>query len=424
MFDSILEQLAPEWREIVLILASLVSWIPEWQARILGPIWQGLGGFWASLAGWLFLLLPAALLVAAMWTTMLSTYTLPFRSGRIAYLRALAFGWWDAGRAVWIYWVGFVRLGVVLVGHLWGLVRFGFILAGRALREMVASPFAALDWTARRYFKPGVPWVAFLMILAWSALEAGVFTFTLRPTLTEVLHDLTGTPPNPMVLTPILYALLFMLIAGSFACIQVVAEAFEQRKFKGIAQMLLIELFVMFFEVMFLYRELIDAITPWIAQQTGEQFRLGLFSTLALACFGWLGIRGMTWFLFGRFGTPALLAVLSRQTLSLDAPGSVPPPPKPMAAWSELLAALKAERDWFRQKADELVELLVLPVLQLLAVALNFVLLLVASEPAFALPFKNLDEAMVRMRGTNGKSKATAGPVRGSAAVVSVVREA
>lgn len=424
MFDSILDRLTPEWREIVELAAGLVSWIPEWQARVLGAIWHGADGFWQSVAGWAFLLLPAALLVAAMWVTMVSVYTLPFRSARIEYVRTLAFTWWDAGRAVAVFWAGFARLAVVLLGHAWGLVRFGFVLAGRALREMVASPAAALDWTARRYFKPGVPWVAFLLILAWSALEAGVFTFTLRPTLSEVLHDLTGTAPNPALVTPILYALLFMLIAGSFACIQVLAEAFQKRQAKGILQMLMVELFVMFFEVMFLYRELIDAVTPWIAQQTGEQFRLGLFSTLALASFGWLGIRGMTWFLFGRFGTPALLAVLSRQTLSLDEPAPVPEPPRRMATWSELLAALKAERAWFREKADELVELIVLPILQLLAVALNFVILLFSSQPAFALPFRNLDEAMARMRGANGKGKGSPASARGAAAVVSVVREA
>src|SRR2546430_5212496 len=30
---------------------------------------------------------------------------------------------------------------------------------------------------------------------------------------------------------------------------------------------------------------------------------------------GWVGVRGMTWFLFGRFGTPALLAILGRKAM-------------------------------------------------------------------------------------------------------------
>ena len=42
----------------------------------------------------------------------------------------------------------------------------------------------------------------------------------------------------------------------------------------------------MFFEVMFLYRELVDAIVPWIAQQTGERFQVGIVFVLSVAAFG------------------------------------------------------------------------------------------------------------------------------------------
>ncbi|MEJ2679614.1 MAG: hypothetical protein P8174_11150, partial [Gemmatimonadota bacterium] len=247
-------------------------------------------------------------------------------------------------------------------------------------------------------FKPGVPWVAFVLILGWSALEGAVFTFTLRPTISEVLYDLTGAPPNPAVLTPILFMLLFLLIAGSFACIQVLTEAIQKRSVKEILQMLVVEFFVMFFEVVFLYRELIDAITPWIAQQTSEQVRLGLVSTLALGAFGWVGIRGMTWFLFGRFGTPAVMAILSRETLRLDdAAVQAQEDLEPMRWWRDMLADFKRERDWFRAKADELAELMVLPILQLMGVALNFCLIMVTSRPAFDLPFASLKEAMARI---------------------------
>src|SRR5438046_5518246 len=76
--------------------------------------------------------------------------------------------------------------------------------------------------------------------------------------------------------------------------------------------MVLVELAVALFEVLFLYRELIDAITPWLAQQG---FQLGIVGTLGLALLGWVGVRGMTWFLFGRFGTPALLAILGRKVV-------------------------------------------------------------------------------------------------------------
>jgi hypothetical protein len=68
------------------------------------------------------------------------------------------------------------------------------------------------------------------------------------------------------------------------------------------------------FEVPFLYRELVDAMTPWLAQQ-GVQ--LTAIETIGFAFFAWVG-RGMTWFLFGRFGAPALMALLSRQALVVE----------------------------------------------------------------------------------------------------------
>src|SRR5437867_9960771 len=74
----------------------------------------------------------------------------------------------------------------------------------------------------------------------------------------------------------LLWLFLLFLIMGSFACVQALVDAVKKREVKFIVQIVLVELFVMFFEVMFLYREMVDAITPWIVQQTGEKFHPGL----------------------------------------------------------------------------------------------------------------------------------------------------
>ncbi|MBI4420712.1 MAG: hypothetical protein HY560_07790, partial [Gemmatimonadetes bacterium] len=143
-----------------------------------------------------------------------------------------------------------------------------------------------------------------------------------------------------------------------------------------------------------LYRELIDAITPWIAQQTGGRVQMGLVSTIALAAFGWVGIRAMTWFLFARYGTGTLVAILSRETaLGKDRAPAQPVPVSP-AVWSEAVAALKQQSEWFKQEGRYAFELVSLPVLQLLATAVNFVVVAVRSEPLFALPFKSLDDVV------------------------------
>jgi hypothetical protein len=394
MFDSILELFPAEWQGPLMVFTAPLRWIPEWQATILTGLLYGetLG---AVILGCAVLLMPALLLVAATWCTMLSLYTLPFRSGRGGFITALLMAWWDAGRCIWLFWTGMLRVLVAFVGWIIGSLRFAVLLVRNVFLGLLRSPLEALDWSSRRYFKPGVPWLAFLVLLLWSGVEATVFTFTLYPTLNEVFAGLTGFEPNPRVMSPLLWLFLFMLVAGSFACVQVLTEAIRTRKIGDIVQMVIVESAVMFFEVLFLYRELIDAITPWIAQQSGGEVRLGIFATLALASFGWMGVRGMSWFLFGRFGTPALLAILERQTMAHDGPaGANAPRPVPPDFWKAPVAALKAETAWFHAEATRMFELLTLPVLQLLAAGLNFAVVTVQSRPMFVLPFHKLDDML------------------------------
>jgi hypothetical protein len=56
--------------------------------------------------------------------------------------------------------------------------------------------------------------------------------------------------------------------------------------------------------------------------------------------------------------------------------------------------ALKAEVAWFQIQARTLFELLTLPVLQLLAAAVNFIAVLVRSDPVFRLPFRDIEQVL------------------------------
>ena len=393
MFDSFAQLFPAQWRGGVLLLLAPLRLLSEWQPTIISAL---LGGHPASrVFMWVVLLVPVLLLSAGMWCTALSLYTIPFRSGRGTFLTGLLMQWWDAGRVIWLFWTGMLRVGIALVGWVIGSVRFGLLMLKNIVLGIVRSPLTLLDGASRSYFQPGVPWVAFMLLTVWCAIEATIFTFTLQPTLVEVFGSLTGFDPNPRVMAPLLWAFLFLLVAGSFACVQVVTDAVKKKNIPTIVQMLVVESAVMFFEVIFLYRELIDAITPWIAQQSGNAVQLGIGATLALASFGWLGVRGMSWFLFGRFGTPALLAVLSRQ--SIEHEGSAA---RPVAAaaqpqlWREPVNALKAETAWFHAEAKRMFELLTLPVLQLLAAAINFAVIVVQSRPMFVLPFSSLEDVL------------------------------
>src|SRR6266702_4347570 len=355
-----------------------LSWILDWQALVFRSVLYG-DSFWQIVGKFLLLFFPATVLVAGVWGTMVSLYTIPFRSGRGRFLAALLMSWF--------YWFCLARFLLVFVGWIWALLRLGIGLLWRTLKNLVTSPFAMLDSSSRQ---PGVPWIAFVLLLFWCTIEATIFTFTLRPTMSEILSDLTGYQVNALALVVLLWFFLYMIIGGSFACIQVLNEAIKTRAVGQIVSMVLIELAVALFEVLFLYRELIDTITPWLAQQG---FQLGIVGTLGLALLGWVGVRGMTWFLFGRFGTPALLAILGRK--AMEGVGAVRAAATADAEfWRGPINAFKAEHEWFKKEAQHLMELLTLPVLQLVASGFNFLVVVIMGKPHFALPFRSLDQVL------------------------------
>ena len=393
MFEALQSYLPTEWHRTVEFFGTPMWWIPDFQLAILNFSWYA-DSTWGVILKRFFLFMPVLLLIVAVWSTMLSIYTLPFRSQRAKFLTIIALGWWDTGRGIWFYWTGVMRFGVLLVGWAWNLIALTFRMLAVGVKGFVSSPLTMFDSLGSRYLKPGVPWIAVMLTLIWSALEATIFSFTLMPTMTEVLADITGYVPNRLFVMPVLWFFLFFLIAGSFASIHVMTEAIHARKIGQVIQMVVVEFFVAFFEVVFLYRELIDAITPWINQQSGGQIQMGLVSTLALGVFGWIGIRGMTWFLFGRFGTPSILAIVSRQVPPGEEARHTVHTPTTREAWRGPIEALKSETSWFKKEAREGVESASLPVLQLLAVAVNFPVVAISSQPLFTFPLRNLDDVL------------------------------
>ena len=246
MLVSLQQTLPEQWQQTLHALASGFAWILDFQRTVLPFAVTG-NTVAGGAAKAVVLLLPTALLVAALWCTMASLYTLPFRSGRGAFLTVLLMSWWDAGRMMWFYWAGLVRLVVVLLGWIWNLLKLVGSLLWRLLKFIVTRPFALLDWTTRQYFQPGVPWLAFLFILFWSALEATIFTYTLRPTIMELLADITGREMSSLGVSLVLWPFLFVIISGSFAAIQVLTEAVKSRNTPQIVGMAIAEAAVMFF---------------------------------------------------------------------------------------------------------------------------------------------------------------------------------
>ena len=375
-------------QQLVQWVVAGVAWIVPFQNNVFGTVLQG-RTFWELAGSSVLLMLPAAVFIAGIWGTMVSLYTIPFRLGRsVTLMQSVVLAWWDALRMVWFYWAGLVRFLIVLIGWVWGMIKLTGRLIVGTIKGAITSPFAMLDATSRR---PGVPWPAFFLLVIWSMVEGTIFTFTLRPTISELLADLTGYEVNGFALIVMLWLFLTIIIAGSFACIQVLNDAVKERQTGNIIFMILVEIAVAMFEVLFLYRELVDAMTPWLAQQG---IQLGVIGTIGLAFMGWVGVRGMTWFLFGRFGAPALIALLGRQPLIVEGAGSHGAAPQMADYWKGPIAALKAEREWFRKEARELFELASLPVLQVVAAGLNFLFVVFTGRGHFTLPFKSIDEVL------------------------------
>jgi len=394
MNDQLSQMVPDPWQSLFHFLTIPLSWIPDMQQALLNFVLSSANGWLAGIY-YLLLLFPVFLWIGAVWCTHLTLYTLPFRSGRIELMKMLLLAWWDTAFAIWMYWVGLARFVMVVAGWFFTLSRLALKLFAETVKQLVVLPFKMTGEMTQSYFQPGVPWIAFLLLIFWCLLESTIFTYTLMPTVKEVLAGITGSEASIMTGT-ILYFFLFLLIMGSFACIQVLADAMKNHEYRYLVQMLLVEVFVMIFEVMFLYRELVDAITPWIAQQTGEQFRLGIGFTLSLATFGWVGVRGMTWFLFGQYGTPPLLSFISRRPMyqPTAADGAPQLHVEPPMWWQAPMEDFKREIGWLHGKTQELMEFLMLPVLHVAAALLNFTMILVTGKPVFSIPFKSLKDVV------------------------------
>ena len=373
-----------QWRQVIGLLMSPIAWIPRTH-DVLMDFFLHSPSVWVATAKYVLLLFPAALGLAAIWCTQLSIYTMPFRSGRLQFVSALLLTWWDAARAVWLYWMGLVRLVTVVFG--WLVVLVGFVVRTviHAVRHLISMPFLMNGRLSERYFQPGVPWIAFVGLLLWSFLEAAVLAHVLFPPISEILTDLAETQAATPFVGPALFGLLFILILGSFACVQRLADALRTRELKFVGQMVGVELAVAFFEIMFLYREMVVTFTPWFAERPAM--------IIATAAGGWIGVRALTWFLFGQYGTATLLAFISRRPLAMAGARTALSTSSDLPVWWEApLRDFKNEIEWLHAKSDRLLEYLSLPMLHVLAATVNFGTVLIASRPVFQLPFKHLEE--------------------------------
>src|SRR5690349_7480899 len=119
------------WQHVMELLLSPVAWIPRMQ-EVLLAFFLSPASPRATIARYVFLLIPALMGVSATWVTVLALYTLPFRSRRVRFVSMILLAWWDAARAVWLYWAGMVRVAALAIG-------WAFSLTALTVRLIVES---------------------------------------------------------------------------------------------------------------------------------------------------------------------------------------------------------------------------------------------------------------------------------------------
>ena len=121
--------------------------------------------------------------------------------------------------------------------------------------------------------------------------------------------------------------------------------------------------------------------------------QLGGVGIIIISSFAWLGIRASTWFLFGKFGTPTLLSIISREAISQNASQSSNAMFGAPLQWIKTIVGnLQQEINWFTKKGNELLEAFILPPVQILAVITNFCMIILTSRTLFNLPLKKIED--------------------------------
>src|SRR5438093_11938696 len=264
MIDRIVARLPEAWRGLAELLAAPIAWVPALQQMLLAFFLDPQPS-WLAAVKYAFLLFPVLLGIVAIWCTGLGVYTLPFRSSRTRFVSLFLLAWWDAAIMVWMYWVGIVRIALVATGWALSLARLTVRLVVGFIRDVVGAPFAMSSMLVRAYFRPGVPWLAFVALIFWCVLEAAVFAYTLHPRVAVLVADLAGADDVAWLTAPILYLMVLALTLASFVCVQALVDAVRRHDNRFLAQIIFIETFAIFFEVAFLYRGLVEVTMPWIA---------------------------------------------------------------------------------------------------------------------------------------------------------------
>ncbi len=369
-------------------------------AMFLGPLqqaaafaWGANDTFWLAMAKRTFLLLPLGAIALSYWTTVLSLVTVLFRSNRSRFMNTVLVTWWDLGRAVFSFWGGTFKAVATLAVAVFGVCRLAILGAWVAVQDIVLIPFRGAAQVASGIANPSIPWIAVAMTLTWCFLEATIFTYVSSPLVIDTLSNVMGGEQlSGPLFRGMLFGFMLVITLGSYSVLSQFSAALKSRDVATMVKIGAVEAVAMSVEVVFLYREFVDALMPWFAQHTSNGFELGIFGTLAVASFAWFGIRSLSWFLFASSGTPTIMAIIQGTGLNVKGGGGAKVFRLSFPMTSQLFDRIKTEMKWISEQGEAVLGAFILPPLQVVAAAINFCTVLFANKHLFSIPFESVSD--------------------------------
>lgn len=377
---------------IVKIILSILFFPMFFQETFINFAWGANDEFWIMLLKRLFLLLPVFAVILACWLTIACFLTVLVRQKRQAFLTSLFVTWWDLGKSIVIFWGGIFKFAFNLFAAVLGLIKVLIFAVWGFIQDIIFMPFRLIRGVGQNVVSSPVPWIALFLTFFWCLVEAVIFTYVMTPLVIDTFSNITGEELTVTLVRIPLFIFLFIVVLGSYAVLSTFVDAVRSKKVGTIAGITVLEIVVLFVEVVFLYREFVDSLVPWFAQYS-ENFELGIFGTLAIASFVWFGVRSLSWVLFAAHGTPTLMSIIQGRGVKAaeDKKEAVLPKRPVFEISSEFMERLKENTNWIQSRGEDLLASFMLPPLQVIAAAINFCTLLVIANHLFELPLKNIE---------------------------------
>lgn len=342
----------------------------------------------------LFLLLPAFAFILGCWITIPALLTVVFRHNRKEFVISLFITWWDLGKAVVSFWGGIFRFIFYFVIAVLELIKIVVLGIWSVIQMIFVMPFKMLGEATKRVVGSKVPWIAVFLTIFWVVIESIIFTYVTTPLVMDTLSNITGEQLSVLAIRIPLFTFLFFIVLGSYAVLSTFVGSVKEKNISQIIGIGVIEIIVLFVEVIFLYREFVDALVPWFALYAGE-VQISMLGILSVSTFMWFGIRSLSWFLFASYGTPTIMAIIQGKGVELKTAKKKSKQAETQEEWNftnGFMETIKKDADWVQEKGEELLAAFMLPPLQVIAGAINFLTLLVSSTHLFDLPFKSMDD--------------------------------